>query len=86
MFVIVTYDINVKRVSKIMKTCRKYLQHEQKSVFEGLLTDAQLSKLKWELLNKIDTNEDRICIYEFGSLKYTRKELLGIHEEHDNFI
>jgi CRISPR-associated protein Cas2 len=29
MFVIVTYDISAKRVSKVMKVCRKYLTHVQ---------------------------------------------------------
>ena len=38
MFVILTYDIGAKRVSKIMKICRKYLLHVQRSVFEGNIT------------------------------------------------
>ena len=46
MFVIVVYDVGSKRVSRIMKTCRKYLSHKQKSVFEGMITEAQLKKLK----------------------------------------
>ena len=37
MFVIVTYDVSSKRVVKVMKTCRKYLTHVQKSVFEEIL-------------------------------------------------
>ena len=35
MYVILTYDVGAKRVSKVMKTCRKYMVHVQKSVFEG---------------------------------------------------
>ena len=46
MFVIVTYDVSVKRVSKVMKTCRKYLTHVQKSVFEGMITEGKLAQLK----------------------------------------
>ncbi|MBO5354080.1 MAG: CRISPR-associated endonuclease Cas2 [Lachnospiraceae bacterium] len=42
MFVIMSYDINKKRVSKVMKVCRKYLIHVQKSVFEGNLTEVAL--------------------------------------------
>lgn len=49
MFVILTYDVNSKRDSKIMKTCRKYLTHEQKSVFEGVITKAKLDSLKKEI-------------------------------------
>ena len=39
MLVIVTYDISVKRVAKVMKICRKYLAHVQKSVFVGMICD-----------------------------------------------
>ena len=49
MFVIVTYDVNVKRNNKVLKICRKYLVHVQKSVFEGNITEAKLGKLKSEL-------------------------------------
>ena len=45
MFVILTYDVNVKRVSKVMKTCRKYLSHVQNSVLEGSITEKNLNKL-----------------------------------------
>ena len=46
MFVIVTYDVNAKRDPKVMKTLRKYLTHEQHSVFEGLITPGRLKHLK----------------------------------------
>ena len=49
MFVIVTYDVASKRVAKVMKTCRKYLTHVQKSVFEGMITEGKLKRLKEEL-------------------------------------
>ena len=86
MFVIVTYDIGVKRVSKVMKICRKYLTHVQKSVFEGVITEAKLGKLKRELMNKIEHDEDQICIYEFDSLRYSRKEVIGAYPEQDNIL
>ncbi len=78
MFVILTYDVNVKRVSKVMKTCRKYLTHEQNSVFEGVISDRNLKKLKNELEKLIDPNADRISIYEMQSLKFTSKEKIGL--------
>ena len=78
MFVIVTYDVNVKRVSKVMKTCRKYLTHEQNSVFEGSITDRNLEKLKREIAKIIDPNTDRVNIYEMQSLKFTTKERIGL--------
>ena len=46
MFVIITYDVKSKRDPKVMKTLRKYLTHEQRSVFEGLITPGRLKHLK----------------------------------------
>lgn len=86
MFVILTYDVNRKLVSKVMKTCRKYLFHVQNSVFEGTITEAKLKRLKGELENKIDKTADRICVYEFDSTKYSRKVQLGSVEEISNII
>ena len=86
MFVIVTYDINAKRVSKIMKICRKYLHHVQKSVFEGMISEAELTRMKREIDKKIKVEEDSVCIYKFASLKYTEKEIIGAFEEKDNII
>lgn len=42
MFVILTYDVKAKRDTKVMKVCRKYLTHDQKSVFEGMITEKKL--------------------------------------------
>lgn len=84
MFVILTYDVNIKRVSKVMKTCRKYLTHEQNSVFEGSIAERSLNKLKRELERIIDTDADRISIYELQSLKYTTKERIGLCSTDNN--
>lgn len=86
MFVIVTYDVNVKRNSRMLKICRKYLTHIQKSVFEGQITEAKLNKLKNELKKAAETDEDSIIIYRFDSLKYSNKEILGSYDIHDNFL
>ena len=86
MFVIVTYDVGVKRVSKVMKTCRKYLTHVQKSVFEGMITEGRLTSLKRELQSKILCNEDEICIYRIESLKYTSREKIGLDRRDDNIL
>lgn len=86
MFVILTYDVNSKRVSKVMKTCRKYLQHVQKSVFEGNITEGKLNTLKKELEKIVYTQEDSVCIYCMESLRYTRKEQLGAVEDCSHII
>ena len=86
MFTIVVYDINVKRTARVMRICKKYLEHVQKSVFEGYITEAKLKKLKAELHKVCKTEEDSIIIYRFDSLKYSQREILGIYEQKDNFL
>lgn len=86
MFVILTYDVNKKRVAKVMKICRKYLTHRQKSVFEGMITEAKLEKLKKEIKKSIVVKEDSVCIYKFGSLKYTSREEIGIVSDASNIL
>ena len=77
MFVILVYDINTKRVSKALKTCRKYLDWVQNSVFEGEITEGQLECLKSELNHIIKKDKDSILIYEFDSLLFYKREVLG---------
>ena len=86
MFIILTYDINQKRVGKALKICRKYLTHVQKSVFEGNITDGKLKRLKMELKNLIDDKTDAVCIYSFDSVKYARKEEIGTVAQELNII
>ncbi len=86
MFVIVTYDIGVKRVSKVMKICRKYLKHVQRSVFEGMITESKLRQMQEEIRKKINIKEDQVCIYELSSLKYSRKEVIGLVNTESNVL
>ena len=77
MFVIVVYDVSARRVAKVMKTCLKYFTHVQKSVFEGVISEAKLKQFQKEVAGKMALGEDQLCIYEFDSLLYTRKEQIG---------
>ena len=77
MQVILVYDINEKRVQKVLKICRKYLFWVQNSVFEGEITEAKLEKLKRELLGIMNEGEDSVIIYIFKSSWYTKREVLG---------
>lgn len=86
MFVILTYDIGVKRVSKVLKTCRKYLSHVQKSVFEGMISDGELNKLKKELSNIINCEEDEISIYKLENIKFTSKDTIGKEKINNNIL
>ena len=86
MYVVLTYDVGTKRVSKVMKTCRKYMVHVQKSVFEGNLTEAKLEKLKKDLQKILHTDEDSVCIYKADNLAYLKKEQIGLINDNSYII
>ncbi len=86
MNVILVYDVNHKRVNKIMKICRKYLIRVQNSVFEGSITESKLNKLKEEIRKNIDCKKDKVCIYILESLKYIKKDEIGSINNQNNFI
>ena len=50
MYVILVYDFGERRVGKMLKLCRRYLNWIQNSVFEGEISEARLK----ELLMKCD--------------------------------
>jgi CRISPR-associated protein Cas2 len=45
MYVILVYDVNEKRVAKMLKLCRRYLNWIQNSVFEGEISEVKLKEL-----------------------------------------
>jgi len=49
MFMVMTYDVEARRTEKFKKLLRKYLNHEQYSVFTGDLTEAKAIELRREL-------------------------------------
>jgi len=62
------YDINEKRVNKVLKIGRKYLDWIQNSVLEGEITDAKFEKLKLELKKVIKEEEDSVVFTFFARL------------------
>ncbi len=86
MYVILVYDIKEERVSKILKTCRKYLNWVQNSVFEGDITEAKLEKLKTELRKIINEMEDSVIIYKMRTTRYNEREIIGIEKGGEELI
>jgi CRISPR-associated protein Cas2 len=80
MYYIVVYDIGVKRVTKMLKLMRSYLNHVQNSVFEGELTEAQLEELKYQSLEIMEEDYDSVIIYKVGSKRWSSREVLGIEK------
>lgn len=84
MFVVLTYDVAAKRNRRVLKVCRKYLIHVQKSVFEGEINTWRLESLKNQLEKLIDPKKDKVTIYKFS--KVVRKEEIGLATITDNII
>ncbi|MGB9682510.1 MAG: CRISPR-associated endonuclease Cas2 [bacterium] len=78
MYLIMVYDINEERVNKVLKIGRKYLEWVQNSVLEGEITEAKFEKLKMELMNTINPEEDSVIFYIMRTTKYTTREIMGV--------
>ncbi|OCS86658.1 CRISPR-associated endonuclease Cas2 [Caryophanon tenue] len=79
-YAFVFYDINEKRVNKVFKVCKKYLEHYQYSVFRGPITPSNIRALKNEIQNIINPEEDRVSFIlmmndkAFGEIELGRKK------------
>lgn len=80
MYVILSYDIGVKRVSKARKMCMKYLKARHRSVFEGELTETKLRKLEGELKRVVDSSHDRVYVWRIADLRQVTTDELGPSE------
>jgi len=80
MNIILVYDIGEKRVQKVHKLLKRYLNWVQNSVFEGELTKGRFEAMKIELEDRIKEEEDSVIIYKLGSLKYTEREIIGVEK------
>ncbi|QDR78934.1 CRISPR-associated endonuclease Cas2 [Sporomusa termitida] len=86
MFVIVVYDVGEKRVVKALKRCRKYLNWVQNSVFEGEISEANLTKLKMELDKIIVPDEDSVIFYTLRSTRYSDRQIMGLRKGGQDLI
>jgi len=80
MFVVLVYDVGEKRVARALKTCRKYLNWVQNSVFEGEISEVNLKKLKAEMTKIMNMSEDSVIIYTWRTQRYSSREILGIEK------
>ena len=83
MLILITYDVNTetkagrKRLRQVAKTCVKYGQRVQNSVFECLLDEAKYVMVKAELQNIIDEKSDSLRFYRLGNQYKDRTEHFG---------
>lgn len=91
---LVTYDINTesdggaRRLRQIAKTCQNYGQRVQNSVFECVITPADLVLLKKKMLSIMDKEKDSIRFYLLGKTTTGKIEHYGVAlaYEHDGPI
>lgn len=80
------YDVNEKRVNKVLKVGRKYLTWVQNSVLEGEITMARYERLKYELRQVINEDEDSLIFYLLRTTRYTKRETIGIKKGGEEVI
>jgi CRISPR-associated protein Cas2 len=77
MYIILVYDIEERRVAKMLKLCRRYLNWIQNSVFEGELTPVKLKELIQEAKQIMDTEKDSCIIFKSREEKWLDKQVIG---------
>ena len=77
MYVILVYDIGEKRVGKMLRLCRRYLNWIQNSVFEGELSEVKLKELKFSAQKIMDREEDSLIIFTGRQENGMSKQIIG---------
>lgn len=77
MYVLLVYDVEVVRLTKVHKFLKRHLHWVQNSVFEGELTDAQLETVKAGLRRLLSDDADSVLIYTAREQRWLTRETLG---------
>jgi CRISPR-associated protein Cas2 len=81
------YDVGQKRVGKMLKLCRRYLNWIQNSVFEGEITEVKLLELKHQAMLIMDEETDSLIIFKTRQEKWLDKEIVGHERQNlDTFL
>lgn len=87
MYIILVYDIGEKRVGKMLKHCRKYLNWIQNSVFEGEISDIKLKEMLYLARKIMNEETDSIIIFKSRDERWLDKEVIGVERmKIDNFL
>ncbi|KUK56786.1 MAG: CRISPR-associated protein Cas2 [Bacteroidetes bacterium 38_7] len=87
MYVIAVYDVGEKRVGKMLKLFRRYLNWIQNSVFEGEITEVRLMELKIKASKIMDDENDSLIIFKTRQEKWLEKEIVGVERQNlSNFL
>src|SRR5438128_5376159 len=77
MYVLIVYDVEVARVTKIHKFLKRHLHWVQNSVFEGELTDAQIETVKAGLQRLLVNEIDSVLLYTARDRRWLSREIIG---------
>lgn len=83
MEILVTYDVATdtaggqRRLRQVAKICEAYGQRVQKSVFECVLNEGELERLRYRLIQVIDMQADSLRIYRLREPRERYLEVLG---------
>jgi CRISPR-associated protein Cas2 len=77
MYVILVYDCGKKRVNKMLKLCRQYLNWIQNSVFEGEISEVKLKELTLKAKDFMEMDEDSLIIFSGRTEKWLDKQIVG---------
>lgn len=81
MYIIAVYDIaDPKRLVRMLKFCRRFLFHCQKSVFEGELSPEQYKRFTEGIKEIIKKKEDSVVIYQLRNEKVMKRRSWGLDE------
>jgi CRISPR-associated protein Cas2 len=86
---LITYDVNTttpegeRRLRRVARACVDHGQRVQKSVFECVLTLAQMEELRERLLQEIDVSVDSLRIYRLAEPIERVREVHGVFREVD---
>lgn len=87
MYIILVYDIGQKRVAKMLRLCRQYLNWIQNSVFEGELSELQLKELIFKARQIMDERHDSLIIFSSRNSRWLNKQIIGVERNSlDNFL
>jgi CRISPR-associated protein Cas2 len=87
MYVILVYDVNEKRVGKMLKLCRRYLHWIQNSVFEGAITEVKLRELLHKAREIMNPAEDSLILFSSREERWLEKQIIGLEKNKlDNFL
>jgi CRISPR-associated protein Cas2 len=76
MYVIVVYDVDEERVSKINRLLKSYLIWIQNSVFEGIITDKLLEEML-SRVKKIMRGDDSFIVYKLKTKSLIERQVFG---------